>query len=61
METTAHTIHGTLAEIKNDLARLEWEREMLERQAKPFNDRLAEIQEEQGRLTQRLAKVSHLL
>lgn len=61
METTAHTIHGTIAEIQYDLARLTWEREMLERQAKPFNDRLAAIQEEQDRLNQRLAKVSRLL
>jgi len=61
METTAQTIHGTLADIKNELATLAWEREMLERQAKPFNDRLAEIQVQQENLNHRLAKVSHLL
>ena len=44
--------------IKRKLAELDWEYPVLMLQAKPLNDRLAEIEEERRILNQRLSQVS---
>jgi len=61
MESARETIQAEIENIKHKLAEMDWEYPMLMRQAKPLNDRLAEIEEDRRILNQRLSKISSIL